>query len=29
MSAWADALASDEALRKVAEEIYALTNSGK
>ena len=27
MSAWADALASDEALRKVAEEIYALTNA--
>lgn len=26
MSAWADALASDEALRKVAEEIYVLTN---
>jgi hypothetical protein len=26
MSAWADALASDETLRKAAEEIYALTN---
>jgi glycosyltransferase involved in cell wall biosynthesis len=26
MSAWADALASDEALRKVAEEIFVLTN---
>lgn len=29
MSAWADALVSDEALRKVAEEIYVLTNGGK
>lgn len=27
MSAWADALGSDEALRKVAEEIYVLTDS--
>jgi len=26
MSAWADALASDESLRKVAEEIFVLTN---
>lgn len=26
MSAWADALVSDEALRRVAEEIYVLTN---
>ena len=29
MSAWADALASDEALRKVAEEILALTKCDK
>jgi len=29
MSAWADALASDEALRKVAEEILALTKCEK
>lgn len=29
MSAWADALASDEALRKVAEEILALTEGAK
>lgn len=28
MSAWADALASDDALRKAAEEIFALTNGG-
>ena len=28
MSAWADALASDETLRKAAEEIFALTNGG-
>ena len=29
MSAWADSLASDEALRKVAEEIFVLTNSSR
>ena len=29
MSAWADALASDEALRKAAEEIFVLTNGAK
>jgi len=29
MSSWADALASDEALRKAAEEIYGLTTDGK
>jgi glycosyltransferase involved in cell wall biosynthesis len=28
MSPWADALASDESLKRVAEEIYTLTNSG-
>jgi hypothetical protein len=29
MSAWADALASDEALRKAAEEIFVITNGAK